>query len=81
MVENARSGHKACVRIATFNILHGRSPDDGRGDVDRLAPAVESHDPEGLAREIQRAVLEHTRLWCSIGVGDTKLRAKYLLYK
>jgi DNA polymerase-4 len=37
---------------------------------------VESRDPEGLAREIQHAVLERTRLWCSIGVGDTKLRAK-----
>jgi DNA polymerase-4 len=38
--------------------------------------AVESQDPEALAREIQQAVLERTRLWCSIGVGDTKLRAK-----
>ena len=37
---------------------------------------VESEDPEGLARDIQQAVLERTRLWCSIGVGDTKLRAK-----
>ena len=37
---------------------------------------VESEDPEGLARDIQRAVLERTRLWCSIGVADTKLRAK-----
>lgn len=37
---------------------------------------VESADPEGLAREIQQAVLQRTRLWCSIGVGDTKLRAK-----
>jgi DNA polymerase-4 len=37
---------------------------------------VESEDPEALARQIQRAVLERTRLWCSIGVGDTKLRAK-----
>jgi DNA polymerase-4 len=38
--------------------------------------AVESDDPEALALEIQRAVLERTRLWCSIGVGDNKLRAK-----
>jgi DNA polymerase IV len=37
---------------------------------------VESGDPEDLAREIQQAVLDRTRLWCSIGVGDTKLRAK-----
>jgi DNA polymerase-4 len=38
--------------------------------------AVESQEPEGLARQIQQAVLRRTRLWCSIGVGDTKLRAK-----
>lgn len=37
---------------------------------------VETEDPEGLARRIQRAVLERTRLWCSVGVGDNKLRAK-----
>ncbi|HEX9124207.1 MAG TPA: DNA polymerase IV [Actinomycetota bacterium] len=38
--------------------------------------AVETDDPEALAAEIQRAVLERTELWCSIGVGDNKLRAK-----
>jgi DNA polymerase IV len=38
--------------------------------------AVETEDPEGLARGIQAAVLERTSLWCTIGVGDTKLRAK-----
>jgi DNA polymerase IV len=38
--------------------------------------AVESDDPEALARAMQAAVLERTRLWCSIGVGDNKLRAK-----
>ena len=38
--------------------------------------AAETDDPEAFAREVQRAVLEHTRLWCSIGVGDNKLRAK-----
>jgi DNA polymerase-4 len=38
--------------------------------------AVETDDAERLAREIQSAVLERTRLWCSIGVGDNKLRAK-----
>src|SRR6266498_1332118 len=37
---------------------------------------VESDDPEGLARGVQKAVLERTELWCSIGVGDNKLRAK-----
>jgi DNA polymerase-4 len=37
---------------------------------------VETEDPEALAREIQRAVLERTGLWCTVGVGDNKLRAK-----
>ena len=35
-----------------------------------------SDDADGLARAVQRAVLERTRLWCSIGIGDNKLRAK-----
>jgi len=43
------------VRIATFNILHGRSPDDGRVDVDRLAAAVESLDADVLGlQEVDR---------------------------
>ncbi len=37
---------------------------------------AETVDPEALARQIQGAVLDRTRLWCSIGVGDNKLRAK-----
>ncbi|MGZ4152312.1 MAG: DNA polymerase IV [Actinomycetota bacterium] len=37
---------------------------------------VLTDDPEGFAEDVQRAVLERTRLWCSIGVGDNKLRAK-----
>lgn len=37
---------------------------------------IESGAPEGAARRIQRAVLHRTGLWCSIGVGDNKLRAK-----
>jgi DNA polymerase-4 len=37
---------------------------------------IDAEDPEALAREVQRAVLERTALWCSIGVGDNKLRAK-----
>ena len=32
--------------------------------------------PEALARDVQRAVLKRTRLWCSVGIGDNKLRAK-----
>jgi len=38
--------------------------------------AIEDVDPEGFARTVQRNVWERTQLWCSIGVGDTKLRAK-----
>lgn len=37
---------------------------------------VETADPELLARDVQALVLERTKLWCSIGIGDTKLRAK-----
>ncbi|ACQ79297.1 DNA-directed DNA polymerase [Beutenbergia cavernae DSM 12333] len=33
-------------------------------------------DPEALARAVQAAVLEATGLHCSIGVGDSRLRAK-----
>jgi endonuclease/exonuclease/phosphatase family metal-dependent hydrolase len=43
------------VRIATFNILHGRSTDDGRVDVDRLAAAVKSLDVDVLGlQEVDR---------------------------
>jgi DNA polymerase-4 len=37
---------------------------------------VRTEDPEGYARQVQRAVLERTRLHCSIGIGDTLVRAK-----
>ena len=43
---------------------------------DEAFMAVETNDAEALAREVQRAVLERTELWCSIGVGDNKHRAK-----
>ena len=43
---------------------------------DEAFMAVETDDPEALARDVQRAVLERTELWCSIGVGDSKHRAK-----
>jgi len=33
-------------------------------------------DPEALARAVQRAVLDATRLHCSVGIGDNTLRAK-----
>jgi endonuclease/exonuclease/phosphatase family metal-dependent hydrolase len=43
------------VRIATFNILHGRSMEDGRVDVDRLADAVKTLDADVLGlQEVDR---------------------------
>lgn len=43
---------------------------------DEAFVGVTSADPEGSARRIQAAVLENTRLHCSIGIGDTLVRAK-----
>jgi DNA polymerase IV len=37
---------------------------------------IESDDPEDFARQLQREVLERTRLQCSVGIGDTLVRAK-----
>jgi DNA polymerase IV len=37
---------------------------------------AETSDPEALARDVQKAVLERTGLHCSVGIGDNKLRAK-----
>jgi endonuclease/exonuclease/phosphatase family metal-dependent hydrolase len=43
------------MRVATFNILHGRSPADDRVDVDRFAAAVRSLDADVLAlQEVDR---------------------------
>jgi endonuclease/exonuclease/phosphatase family metal-dependent hydrolase len=43
------------MRIATFNILHGRSPVDDRVDVDRLAAAVRQLDADVLGlQEVDR---------------------------
>jgi DNA polymerase-4 len=43
---------------------------------DEAFMAVETDDPEALAGDVQRAVLERTDLWCSIGLGDSRHRAK-----
>jgi len=43
---------------------------------DEAFMGVEADDPEALARDVQRAVLEDTGLWCSIGIGDSRHRAK-----
>jgi DNA polymerase-4 len=37
---------------------------------------VETDDPETFAHTVQAAVLDATRLHCSVGIGDNKLRAK-----
>jgi endonuclease/exonuclease/phosphatase family metal-dependent hydrolase len=43
------------MRLVTFNLLHGRSPSDSRVDLDRLAAAVRSLDPDILAlQEVDR---------------------------
>ncbi|MDP9883137.1 DNA polymerase-4 [Sinomonas atrocyanea] len=43
---------------------------------DEAFVGVESEDPEAYARRLQAAVLERTRLHCSVGIGDTLVRAK-----
>jgi len=37
---------------------------------------VRSDDPEAFAADVRTAVLESTRLHCSVGIGDNKLQAK-----
>lgn len=37
---------------------------------------VSTDDPEAYARRVQSAVLERTELHCSVGIGDTLVRAK-----
>lgn len=43
---------------------------------DEAFVGIETDDPEGYARRIQQAVLERTALHCSVGIGDTLIRAK-----
>ena len=43
---------------------------------DEAFVGVTTDDPEGYARRAQAAVLERTSLHCSVGVGDTLVRAK-----
>jgi DNA polymerase IV len=43
---------------------------------DEAFVGVSTSDPEGYAREAQAAVGAATRLSCSVGIGDTKVRAK-----
>jgi endonuclease/exonuclease/phosphatase family metal-dependent hydrolase len=51
------------MRVASFNLLHGLSPDDGRVDPARLAAAVRSLDVDLLAlQEVDRAQPRSGRL-------------------
>jgi DNA polymerase IV len=43
---------------------------------DEAFVGIEVDDPEAYARRVQQAVLDRTRLHCSIGIGDTLVRAK-----
>lgn len=44
------------MRVATFNLLHGRSPEDGRVDIGRVAEAIETLDADVLGlQEVDRA--------------------------
>ncbi|GAA3923237.1 DNA polymerase IV [Microbacterium invictum] len=43
---------------------------------DEAFVGVTTDDPEAAARQIQEAVLERTQLHCSVGIGDTLIRAK-----
>ncbi|MCP2030740.1 DNA polymerase-4 [Okibacterium sp. HSC-33S16] len=43
---------------------------------DEAFVGIVEEDPESYARAIQRAILERTQLHCSVGIGDTLVRAK-----
>jgi DNA polymerase-4 len=43
---------------------------------DEAFVGIDTNDPEATARGLQAAVFDATRLHCSIGIGDTKVRAK-----
>ena len=43
---------------------------------DEAFVGVETDDPEAYARALQQDVLARTRLHCSVGIGDTLVRAK-----
>lgn len=43
---------------------------------DEAFVGTEAEDPEAYARQVQAAVLERTQLHCSVGIGDTLVRAK-----
>ncbi len=44
--------------------------------MDEAFVGIETENPEAYARQVQAAVLERTLLHCSVGIGDTLVRAK-----
>ena len=65
--------------VASRGVMDTLRTFDARVEVagwDEAFLAVTTDDPEVLAREIQRRVLERTHLWCTIGIGDNRLQAK-----
>ncbi len=43
---------------------------------DEAFVGIEAEDPEAYARDLQSEVLQQTQLHCSVGIGDTLIRAK-----
>ncbi len=43
---------------------------------DEACVGVTTTDPEAFARHLQDTVHRATRLWCAVGIGETKLQAK-----
>jgi len=43
---------------------------------DEAFVGIQAEEPEQYAHNVQQAVLENTRLHCSVGIGDTLIRAK-----
>lgn len=43
---------------------------------DEAFVGVRTGDPEAFAHRVQTEVLAATRLHCSVGIGDNKIRAK-----
>ncbi|MET4156709.1 DNA polymerase-4 [Agromyces sp. PvR057] len=43
---------------------------------DEAFVGIDTDDPEAYATSVRRAVLDRTRLHCSVGIGDTLVRAK-----